>query len=153
VFISDSYIETRDDCIVLKTTGRRGLPARAGRERNRHELYPGERPHRAEAGNREPRRFPPLHFCNCVIRRTRVGLGIYAEDGGTFEAVSFSGITMETYPTHPDKTEYPIFVDLEKHQQDSRQAGCGTSVLTISRSTRAAAPWWGHAEAAAGESN
>ena len=121
MFISDSYIETGDDCIVLKTTA--GAAFRHGRGENVTvtNCIPLSDHTALKLGTESHGDFRHCNFCDCVIRRTRVGLGIYAEDGGTFEAVSFSGITMETYPTHPDKIEYPIFVDLEKHQQDSRQ--------------------------------
>ncbi|MGP8243736.1 MAG: glycoside hydrolase family 28 protein, partial [Bryobacteraceae bacterium] len=124
VFISGSYIEVGDDCIVLKTTGRgrTGLPTRACENVTVTNCVLVSDDTALKLGTESYGDFRHCNFSNCVIRGTRVGLGIYAKDGGTFEAVTFSGITMETYPTHPDKIEYAIFVDLEKRQPDSRQS-------------------------------
>jgi len=120
VFISDSYIETGDDCIVLKTTGRTGLPARACENIAVTNCVLVSDDTALKLGTESFGDFRHISFSGCVIRGTRVGLGIYAKDGGTFEAVTFSGITMETYPTHPDKIEYPIFIDVEKRKPDSK---------------------------------
>jgi hypothetical protein len=120
VFISDSYIETGDDCIVLKTTGRTGLPARACENVAVTNCVLVSDDTAIKLGTESFGDFRHISFSGCVIRGTRVGLGIYAKDGGTFEAVTFSGIIMETYPTHPDKIEYPIFVDLEKRKPESK---------------------------------
>lgn len=120
VFISDSYIETGDDCIVLKTTGRTGLPARACENVTVTNCVLVSDDTALKLGTESFGDFRNISFTGCVIRKTRVGLGIYAKDGGTFEAVTFSGISMETYPTHPDKIEYPIFLDMEKRKPDSK---------------------------------
>jgi hypothetical protein len=122
VLISDSYIETGDDCIVLKTTGRLGRPARPCENVSITNCVLISDDTAVKLGTESYGDFRNCSFSNCVIRGTRVGLGIYAKDGGIFEAINFSGITMETYPTHPDKIEYPIFVDLEKRQADSAQS-------------------------------
>lgn len=130
VVISDSYIEAGDDCIVLKTTGRGGQPARPCENVTVTNCTLISRAAALKLGTESHGDFRHIVFSNCVIRGTRVGLAIYAKDGGVFEGVSFSNITIETFPAYYQKvtgsprrwTEYPIFIDLERRFEDSRQS-------------------------------
>lgn len=122
VIIADSYIETGDDCIVLKTTGRAGMPARACENVIVNNCVLVSDDAALKLGTESHGDFRHIVFSNIVIRKTRVGLAIYAKDGGVFEDVSFSNISIETFPTHPNSAEYPIYIDLEKRFPDSRQS-------------------------------
>jgi hypothetical protein len=74
--------------------------------------------------------FRNCTFSNCVITGTHYGLTMYVKDGGLVEGVSFSNITIDTSITRFNQltganrqwTEYPIFLDLEKRTEDSRQS-------------------------------
>lgn len=64
-------------------------------------------------------------FSNIVIRNTQYGIGFYMKDGGSFEDIQFSNISIETVV--PDSVQadrstnsYAIFMDIEKrHDQSS----------------------------------
>ena len=63
---------------------------------------------------------------NCVIRDSTVGIGMYIKDGATAERITFSNCTIETI-RKPELVKeslmnsvYPIFVDIEKRNPDSR---------------------------------
>ena len=75
-------------------------------------------------GTGSPNDFRNIHFSNCVIRNSTIGIGIYLKDGGTIERVSFSNITVENctdeVSTNVMREITPIFVDIEKRYQDSR---------------------------------
>jgi hypothetical protein len=121
VIISDSYIETGDDCIVLKTTGRLGLPAPPCENVTITNCVLLSDDAALKLGTESHGDFRHIVFSNCAIRKSNVGLAIYAEDGGTFENVGFSNITIETAPTRGRAT-YPIYIDLERRYEDSRQS-------------------------------
>lgn len=120
VFISDSYIEAGDDCIVLKTTGRAGRPVRPCENVTVTNCTLVSDDAALKLGTESLGDFRHCLFSNCAIRGSRVGLAIYAKDGGVFEAVSFSNITIETRGARG--VEWPIFVDLEKRAEESRQS-------------------------------
>jgi hypothetical protein len=122
MMISDTYIEAGDDCIVLKTTGRTGQPVQPCENITVTNCSLVSDDAALKLGTESHADFRNIVFSNIAIRGTRVGAAIYAKDGGTFENVSFSNITIETTPTHPNSVEYPIFVDLEKRFEDSRQS-------------------------------
>jgi hypothetical protein len=119
VIIADSYIETGDDCIVLKTTGRLGLPAPPCENVTVANCILSSDDAALKLGTESHGDFRHITFSNCVIRKSTVGLAIYAKDGGTFENIRFSGITIETAPTRGRAT-YPIYLDLEQRYEDSR---------------------------------
>lgn len=122
VMISDCYIETGDDSIVLKTTGRLGLPAPPCENITVTNCVLIRDDAALKLGTESHGDFRHILFSNCVIQKTRVGVAIYAKDGGLFEGVRFSNIAIETFPTHANSVEYAIYIDLEKRHEDSRQS-------------------------------
>ena len=122
VTISDSYVEAGDDCIVLKTTGRGGPPVRPCENVTVTNCTLVSDDAALKLGTESLGDFRHILFSNCVIRGTRVGLAIYAKDGGVFEGVSFSNLTIDTHPTHRESIQWPIYIDLEKRYEDSRQS-------------------------------
>jgi hypothetical protein len=119
VTISDCYIEAGDDCIVLKTTNRGGpvLPTENVTVTN---CVLKSSASALKLGTESFADFRHCLFSNCAIRGSRTGIALFAKDGGTFEAISFSNITLETAPKGGKGAEWPIVIDLEKRTPDSR---------------------------------
>lgn len=55
-------------------------------------------------------------FSNNVIRNTRYGIALFQMDGGKYEHCQFTNMIIETASRH--KTEYPIFVDIDKRSEN-----------------------------------
>ena len=55
-------------------------------------------------------------FSNNVIRNTRYGIALFQMDGGRYEHCQFTDMVIETASRH--KTEYPIFVDIDKRLEN-----------------------------------
>ena len=55
-------------------------------------------------------------FSNNVIRNTRYGIALFQMDGGRYEHCQFTNMIIETASRH--KTEYPIFVDIDKRLEN-----------------------------------
>jgi len=126
VLISDCYIETGDDCIVLKTT--KDLPWIAGGYGE--PVQPCENVTvtnctlitTASALKLGTESFAGIRHCvfsNCVIGDSSTGITLFAKDGGTFEDVSFSNISVQTRPETGARISWPIAIDLEKRWKDS----------------------------------
>lgn len=70
--------------------------------------------------------FRNIHISNCVIRNSTVGIGMYIKDGATAERISFTNCTIETIrepelvTSSMQNSIFPIFVDIEKRQKESR---------------------------------
>lgn len=122
VMISDSYIETGDDAICLKS-------------------YKGPCENIAvindilisddsaiKIGTGSYSDFRHCVFSNCVITGSNYGLAMYVKDGGTVEGISYSNIHIDTSIEHYNRSsnsslewvEYPIFVDLERRTEGSK---------------------------------
>jgi hypothetical protein len=77
-------------------------------------------------GTESPSDFRNILVSNCVIRNSTIGLGLFLKDGGTAERIGFSNCTIETIRQPELASEslkdsiYPIFVDIEQRQVDSR---------------------------------
>jgi len=119
VIISNCNISAGDDCIVLKSNGNYPCQNVVVSNCTMESIATA-----VKLGTESPNDFRDIHFTNCTIRNTTVGIGIFLKDGGTIERVSFSNITVENCAvegaTNLEKTIYPIFVDIEKRNQDSR---------------------------------
>ncbi len=126
VIISDCYIQSGDDAIVLKT--RPGSPPRPCENVTVTNCVLASDDSAIKLGTGSHGDFRNCTFSNCVIYGTRYGLGLYIKDGATVEGVSFSNIAIDTSVDLFNQTtnskrewiEYPIFIDLEKRGEDSR---------------------------------
>jgi polygalacturonase len=119
VIISDCYIEAGDDCIVLKTTNRRGImsPCENVTVTNCVLLSAASA---LKLGTESWGDFRHCVFSNCVIRQARTGIALLAKDGGTMEDVRFQNITMQTQPKCGKCVEWPIEIDIEKRTETSK---------------------------------
>jgi hypothetical protein len=59
-------------------------------------------------------------FSNNVIRDSRTGIALLANDGGTMEDIRFQNIGMTTAPKWGQGVEWPIVVDVDKRTAESR---------------------------------
>jgi hypothetical protein len=121
VAISDSYIETGDDAICLKSHEK---PVENITVTN-CTLISDDSALKIGTGTRSAIRN--CRFSNCVITGTRFGIGMYVKDGGVIEGINFSNIHIDTSVAHYNQRtnssrewiEYPIFIDLEKRTPES----------------------------------
>jgi hypothetical protein len=121
VHISNCYIIAGDDCIVCKT--RAGAPCEDIVITN---CTMSSIATAVKIGTESPSDFRNIHVSNCVIRDSTVGIGMYIKDGATAERISFSNCSIETIRKPELANEwlknsvYPIFVDIEKRNGDSK---------------------------------
>ncbi len=121
VRISNCSIVAGDDCIVCKT--RAGQPCEDIVVTN---CVLESIATAVKVGTESPSDFRNILVSNCVIRNSTIGLGLFLKDGGTAERISFSNCTIETTRQPELANEslkdsiYPIFVDIEKRQANSR---------------------------------
>ena len=120
VRISNCSIVAGDDCIVCKT---RGTPVRGYR---RDELRAGIDCHGGEDRDGIAQRLPQHPREQLRDPQFDHRPGLFLKDGGTAERIGFSNCTIETI-RQPELASdslkdsiYPIFVDIEKRQADSR---------------------------------
>ncbi len=121
VVISDSYIETGDDAICLKS---HRLPCENIAVSN-NVLVSDDSAIKIGTGTYSDVRH--CVFSNCVITGTRYGIAMYVKDGGAVEGISYSNIQIDTSVEHFNRStnsarqwiEYPIFIDLEKRTPES----------------------------------
>jgi polygalacturonase len=121
VHISNCYIIAGDDCIVCKT--REGAPCEDIVITN---CTMASNATAVKIGTESPADFRNIHMSNCVIRDSTVGIGMYIKDGATAERITFSNCSIETI-RRPELVKesllnsiYPIFVDIEKRNPESR---------------------------------
>lgn len=127
VHISDCYLEGGDDCIVIKTSNvlpwiREGYgePVRPCENITVTNCTLVSSASALKLGTESLADIRHCVFSNCVIRGSRTGLALLGKDGGRFENISFSNITIETLPKHGKGASWPIAIDLEKRFPDSR---------------------------------
>ena len=121
VHISNCYIIAGDDCIVCKT--RENAPCEDIVITN---CTMSSNATAVKIGTESHSDFRNIHMSNCVIRDSTVGIGMYIKDGATAERISFTNCTIETI-RKPELVKeslmnsiYPIFVDIEKRDPESR---------------------------------
>ncbi len=114
VFISDCYIDTGDDCICPKSNGM---------EKSCENLVVTNcvlisDDSAIKLGTRSDGYIRNCTFSNIVVRNTQYGIGFYMKDGGHYEDIQFSNISIET--SLPDAQDpgkctnsYAIFMDIE----------------------------------------
>lgn len=128
VIISDCHLQTGDDAIVLKTTGRLRMPAPPCENVTVTNCVLTSDDAALKLGTESFGDFRNCTFSNCSIYGTRVGLAMYIKDGAVVENILFSNIAMDTSVDLYNRLigsrrtwiEYPILIDLEKRQPDSR---------------------------------
>jgi polygalacturonase len=120
VIIADSYIEAGDDCIVLKTTKRGEGPVQPIENVTVTNCVLISAASALKLGTESHADFRHCTFSNCVIRNSRTGIALLAKDGGVMEDIHFSNITMQTAPKWGKGVEWPIVLDIEKRNAESR---------------------------------
>jgi len=121
VHISNCHIVAGDDCIVCKT--RQGTACEDVVVTN---CTLESVATAIKIGTESSSDFRNILVSNCVIRNSTVGIGIYIKDGATAEQISFSNCTIETIRDLDavgdslKNSIYPIFVDIEKRDKNSR---------------------------------
>ncbi|MGF1636072.1 MAG: glycoside hydrolase family 28 protein [Cyclobacteriaceae bacterium] len=94
VMVSDCYISTGDDAIVLKTTNFNGAH-RPCQEITVTNCVLESTSGALKLGTESHDDFTRITFTNCVIRNSNRGLGIFIRDGGKASEVIFSNVIME----------------------------------------------------------
>jgi hypothetical protein len=132
VIVSDCHIEAGDDCIVLKTTNRGGVPGSDGSPAGATiNALPTENvtvtntvlisaASALKLGTESYGDFRHIVFSNSVIRDSRTGIALLAKDGGMMEDVRFQNIVMTTQPKWGQGVEWPIVVDIDRRTEQSR---------------------------------
>jgi len=119
VRISNCHIVAGDDCIVLKTADGRACENVVVTNCTLETVATA-----LKLGTESSGDFRNVHFSNCSIRNSTVGIGMYLKDGATMERISFSNIDVETPRpsgiTNLEKSVYPVFVDVERRNPDSK---------------------------------
>lgn len=110
VHISNCYIETGDDAICLKShdTWVENIVA------VNNILISDDAAIKFGTGGAVGVRY--CVFSNNVIRDSRYGIALFQMDGGRYEHCIFSDMVIHTASRH--RTEYPIFVDIDKRRAD-----------------------------------
>jgi polygalacturonase len=121
VHISNCYIIAGDDCIVCKTRENKPCEDIVVTNCTMASIATA-----VKIGTESNSDFRNIQISNCVIRNSTVGIGMYIKDGATAERISFSNCTIETI-RKPELANdslknsiYPIFVDIEKRNPESR---------------------------------
>jgi len=120
VFISDCYIETGDDAICLKSCDE-NKPCENVVVSN-CVLISDDAAIKYGTGGKGIFRY--CSFSNIVIRNTQEGIAFYMKDGGRYEDIQFSNISIEATVKDdqmPNRkaTSYAIFMDIEKRDRNS----------------------------------
>ena len=117
VFVSDCYIEGGDDCICLKAR-LKNKPCENVTVSNCVLISDDSA---IKLGTRSTGDIKQCVFNNIVIRDSRYGISMFMKDGGIYEDIHFSDISIETdtlYARH--RNVYPIIMDLEKRTETSK---------------------------------
>jgi hypothetical protein len=112
--VSDSHIEAGDDCIVLKTTDRGAPPIQPTENVTVTNCVLVSAASALKLGTESYGDLRIL-FSNIVIRNSRTGLALLANDGGTMEDIAIT-----TKPKWGQGVEWPIEVDIIKRAPESR---------------------------------
>ncbi len=129
VHISDCHIEAWDDCIVLKTRDDRAAGDALVCENvvvSNCTLITGCTA--LKIGSESVADFRDIHFSNCVVGESSVGLGIYLLDGGTVERVSCANVSIQIVgddryrpgrPAH-QRHAFPVCLFVSRRMPESR---------------------------------
>ena len=120
VFISNCYIETGDDAICLKSEDKDKVCENIV-VTNSILISDATA---VKCGTASKGAIRNANFSNIIMRNTKKGIGFYMKDGGSFEDIQFSNISIETIipdsinPNHSTNS-YAIFMDIEKRNEMS----------------------------------
>lgn len=120
VFISNCLIVAGDDCVCPKT--KNGFPCENVVVTN---CILESVATAIKLGTGSDGDFRDMHFSNCTIRNSGVGIGFFIKDGGRAERITFSNISIETTRDLSQITDglintiTPIFLDIEKRYEYS----------------------------------
>ncbi|HPI73382.1 MAG TPA: glycosyl hydrolase family 28 protein [bacterium] len=116
VFISDCYIETGDDAICPKSHGT-AKPCENLVVANCVLISDDSA---IKCGTRSDGAIRHCSFSNIVIRDAKYGIAFYMKDGGVFEDIQFSNISIETTRRGIERSfgtnSYAVFMDIEKRE-------------------------------------
>ena len=116
VVISDCNIHAGDDCICLKSTVP-DAPCENVVVSNCILVSPSTA---IKLGTESHSAFRDVHFTNCIVKDSSIGVGIFVKDGALVERVSFSNMTLECAAREKIKPVNPLFIDIEKRHEDSK---------------------------------
>ena len=116
VVISDCNIHAGDDCICLKSTVP-DAPCENVVVSNCILVSPSTA---IKLGTESHSAFRDVHFTNCIVKDSSIGVGIFVKDGALVERVSFSNMTLECAAREKIKPVNPLFIDVEKRHEDSK---------------------------------
>ena len=132
VRISNCHITAGDDCICLKTHS--GIPCEDIVVTNctTESIATAIKLGTGSAGD-----YRNIAISNCTVRNSTVGVGFFIKDGGAIDGVTVSNLTIETLrdpsQVSPERLRnmiYPIFLDIEKRNDDSRIGAIRDVLLT-----------------------
>ncbi len=112
VLITNCYIETGDDAICLKSHEAWVENVIA----THNIIISDDAAIKLGTGGYVGTRY--CTFANNIIRNTRYGIALFQMDGGRYEHCRFTDMIIHTASRH--RTEYPIFVDIDKRQEKGK---------------------------------
>jgi len=111
ILISNCYIDSGDDCICLKAR----LQTKPCENVTVSNCVLASNHSALKLGTHSLGDIRHCIFNNCVIRNTYLGIGIYMKDGGAFEDIKFTDLTIDLQNAGNNQREvFPIVIDLEK---------------------------------------
>lgn len=121
VIISDCFIETGDDAIVLKSTLSKGKSQPCENVTVTNCILTSTST-ALKIGTETYSDFRHILFNNCVIRNSNRGLSIVVRDGATVSDVKFSNITLELNRKHFNwwGNADPIWLEVLKRNENSK---------------------------------
>lgn len=119
VIISDCRIEAGDDCIVLKTTKMGDItpPTENVVVTNCVMISSASA---LKLGTESHGDFRHVYMSNCTIRDSRTGIAFFVKDGGAMQDIRFSNISITTKRKWDGGNEWPIFMEINRREKDSR---------------------------------
>jgi polygalacturonase len=119
VFINNCFIQGGDDCICLKNKSKE-KPTENITVTN---CVIMSQDAAIKLGTESVGDIKHCLFSNIVIRNTQDGIALYMKDGGTYENIHFSNITIESddiINSVQRGSGFPIFIDIDKRSDTSK---------------------------------
>jgi polygalacturonase len=119
VFINNCFIEGGDDCICLKNRSQ----DKTTENITVTNCVIMSQDAAIKLGTESKGDIKHCVFSNIVIRNTHDGIALYMKDGGTYENIHFSNITIESddfVNTVQRGSGFPIFIDVDQRTDTSK---------------------------------